>query len=412
MSGADLLGRYRQVLAIPHLPGLLFWSLAGRLPLVCTSLVLTFLIAGWTGSYTLAGLVVGAFTIGQSVAAPWRGRAVDRGHAVRLVVVTSSGYAAGLAVLAALPALLPSAGWPCAVAVAAGTGLALPPVNQISRAGWSRLAPPELRDSVYTVDAILQESLFVIGPMAVATAVALAGPAYGALLVAGFALAGGGDFAVVIRRAGLGAPLPGLPPATPQLGSVRSRSVLAEPGLAVLVAVTGLLVAGLVATDLVIIAWARDRGEPFLAGVLAAVWATGSVLGGVIVGGRSTAAAPRLGLRLGAMCAGMVALVPVLAGPASPGVLGVALFLGGTAIAPALAAVYGAIAQRAPEHRRAEAFGWQSTSSMAGATLAAPAAGVCLDGIGPAAGAAVAGLALAVAVVIVSVPGAAARGSR
>ncbi|MGH3995217.1 MAG: MFS transporter, partial [Pseudonocardiaceae bacterium] len=176
---------YRELFAIPHLPGLMFWALAGRLHLTCTSLAITFLVAGWTGSYTLAGVVAGALTVCQSVAGPWRGRSADRGHGVRLVVLTSLGYAAGLAGLAALPAWVPPTGWPLAVALAAVTGLALPPVNQIARASWSRLAPTELRDSVYTVDATLQELLFVAGPMAVAATVALAGPAPGTLLVAG-----------------------------------------------------------------------------------------------------------------------------------------------------------------------------------------------------------------------------------
>lgn len=310
MTRSGLLGRYREVLAIPHLPGMLFWALAGRLHLACSTLVMTFLVAGWTGSYTLAGIVAGALTVCQGVAGPWRGRSADRGHADRLVVVTSLCYAAGLVGLAALPTLLPPAGWPLAVVLAALTGFALPPVNQIARAGWPRLVPPTLRDSVYTADATLQELLFVIGPVAVAATVALAGAASGTLLVASFVLVGGMGFAVVLRRAGLAAPLletpaptspgagPGTDPGT-DLGT-RKRSVLAEPGLATLIVVMGLLVGGLIATDLVIIGWARERGEPFLAGVLAAVWAVGSLLGGLVVGARPAATPPRLGIRLGA----------------------------------------------------------------------------------------------------------------
>jgi hypothetical protein len=49
----------REIFAIPHLPGLLFWALAGRLPLVCITLAITFLIAAWTGSYTLARAIGG-----------------------------------------------------------------------------------------------------------------------------------------------------------------------------------------------------------------------------------------------------------------------------------------------------------------------------------------------------------------
>lgn len=69
-------------------------------------------------------------------------------------------------------------------------------------AGWPRLAPPGLRDAVYTADATLQELLFVVGPVAVAATVALAGATPGTLLVAVFVLVGGAGFAVMLRRAG------------------------------------------------------------------------------------------------------------------------------------------------------------------------------------------------------------------
>lgn len=394
--------RYRELFAIPHLPGLLSWSLVGRLHVTCTSLVITFLVAGWTGSYALAGLVVGALTVCQTLTGPWWGRLVDRGNAARHLVVTSLGYSAGLVVLAVLPTVMSSAGWPLLVAVAAVTGLFFPPMNQVIRAGWPRLTPPPLRDSVYTVDTTVQELLFVAGPVLAAATIAVAGPAPATAMVAGFVLVGGLGFAVVVRRAGLGAPQP---PDPTDPGRTRHRSLLADPGLVVLIAVMGLLVAGLVGVDLVIISWARDRGESFLAGALAGVWAAGSLLGGLVAGARSSATPPRLGLRLGAVCAGMVLLVPVLAGPASPMLLGVVLFLGGLAISPALAVVHSTMAQRAPEHRRAEAFGWQSTATRAGTALVAPAVGACLDGGGPAVGAAVAALTVAAAVAIVAAAG-------
>jgi hypothetical protein len=402
LAGAGPFDRYRELFGVPQLPSLLLWSLAGRLHVTCTALVLTFLITGWTGSYGLAGIVVGALTVGQTVSAPWWGRAADRGDAVRLVAGTSLGYGAGLVGLAALPAVLPATGWPVAAALAGLTGLVLPPVNQILRGSCPRLAPPELRNSVYTVDATLQEVLFAAGPLLAAATVALAGPTPGTLLVAGFVLVGGIGFAVVLRRAGLDTPVPDAPAA----GAVRRRSLLTDPGLAALIVAMGLLVGGLVATDLVIIAWARDRGAPFLAGVLAAVWAAGSLFGGLVAGARASSAAPRLGQWLGAVFVGMAILVPMLppvARSTSPVLLGVVLFLGGTMIAPAMAAAYHGMALRAPEHRRAEAFGWQSTASRAGAALAAPAVGVCLDGIGPAGGAALAALALAAAAAVVTV---------
>lgn len=184
-------GRYREMSAVAHLPGLLCWALGGRLHLACTSLAITFLIVDWTGSSTLAGVVVGVLTLCRSLAGHWWGRSAHRGHIVGLMVLTSSGYATGLAGTAASPPLLRPAGWPVAVAPAAVNGFALSPVSQVARAGGTRLVPSPLRDTVYTVDAALQEPLSVIGPLMIAATVAVAGPASGVLGVAGFVLIGG-----------------------------------------------------------------------------------------------------------------------------------------------------------------------------------------------------------------------------
>ncbi|MBK0865880.1 MULTISPECIES: MFS transporter [unclassified Saccharopolyspora] len=48
------------------------------------------------------------------------------------------------------------------------------------------------------------------------------------------------------------------------------------------------------------------------------------------------------------------------------------------------------VGELAPEHRRAEAFGWYTSAATAGAAVAAPLSGALLDATGPAAAAAVA----------------------
>ena len=109
-----MLAPYRQLLAVPRLPSVLGWALFGRLHLTCTSIALTFLVVGWTGSYAKAGAVIAAATLGWGVGGPLRGRAADRGHPSRQLVVTGVLYSAGMAAIA----LLPSGGWPVAAALA------------------------------------------------------------------------------------------------------------------------------------------------------------------------------------------------------------------------------------------------------------------------------------------------------
>lgn len=399
-----MLRPYRQLAGVPRLPSLLSWSLAGRLYITGTGLAVSFLIAGWTSSYAVAGVVGGALTLGQGVAGPLRGRAADRSSASRLLLFTAVGYGLGLAALAVLPHLLGPGNWPVAVVIALVTGLFLPPATQIGRAVWPRITQGEAREALYTVEATLQELMFVIGPVLAASAVAVFGPTAAVLGVAVYVVLGSCGFAASLRRAGLDTP----PPPVEQVHGVRRRSLLAERGLLASMALVLCLVASLVAVDLVMVAWARGLGFPALAGILGAVWATGSTIGGLIIGGLG--GRPRLVPRLAVVAVGMAALIPVLPpllSPASPWLVGAILLVGGTAIAPSFAAANSRLSALAPEDRRGEAFGWQSTAVTAGSTLALPLCGSLLDHFGPAAGVAGAtGFAAAAALFALAVPSA------
>ncbi|WP_225978083.1 MFS transporter [Gandjariella thermophila] len=396
---------YRQLARIPHLPALLGWSLLGRLHVTGTALALSFLIAGWTGSYTLAGVVGGALALGQGLSGPSRGRSADRRSAPRLLVATGLLYGAGLAMLGVLPALLPAAAWPVEPLLALLTGLAMPPVSQVSRAAWPRLASGAARESLYAVEATLVELVFAAGPVLISVTVALAGATAATALCGGFAVLGALGFAGVLRRAGLARPVGAGEVAGPRPG--RRRSVLLIRGVLAAVAVSMFLIAALEAVDMVVVAWARDRGTPATAGVLGAAWALGSAAGGLIAGGLG--GTPRLPLRAAGTALGVLALVPVLppVSPASsPWLLGVVLAVGGMAISPALAANNSRLSALAPEGRRAEVFGWVTTAITAGPTFAAPLAGWLLDRAGAAAsagGAAV--LAVAATLCALAVPG-------
>ncbi|WP_285509298.1 MFS transporter [Actinokineospora sp. NBRC 105648] len=373
-----MLGPYRQLLTVPRLPGLLIWSLLGRLHLAGTALATTFLIAGWTGSYVAAGVVSGAYTVGIAAGGPLRGRAADRGDPARLLLVAGVLYAAGMTLLAFAPLIFPARLWVLAVVIGFATGTVQPPVTQISRAAWPRLAEGAARQSLYAVEATLQELLFVVGPVLTAVVVATVSPRAGVLMSAGLALAGALGFARALHHIGL---------RTPVERTHGNGPVLRAPGMPAAVLMSLCVVAPLTTLDMTIVAWARDAGAPALSGVLVAVWAITSAVGGLVMGARE--AAPRLGLRALVMALGYVALVPVLP-PVIDGsalVIGLVLGLGGFAIAPALSAINGRIGELAPPGRAAEAFGWVLTASLFGSALMLPVAGWLLDHIGPAAAA-------------------------
>ncbi|MBP2322607.1 MFS family permease [Kibdelosporangium banguiense] len=376
-----MLQPYRDLAAVPRVPGLLTWTMLGRLHLTGTPLAMSFLIAGWTDSYALAGVVGAALMAGIGVAGPVRGRAADRRGAARLLVVTGISYGVGLTVIAFIPSLLPAAWWPVMAVAAFVVGLSNPPVIPVSRAVWPRLLKGPALNSVYTVDATLTELLYAVGPLLAAFLVALVSPAASIVISGALATVGALGFAKMLSLAGQSGPVPASTDGETRrdrVGLLNTPGILASLGLALC------LVAALLMVDMTIVGWAREVGAPILAGVLGAVWAIGSGIGGLVAGGLS--GMPRLTRRVLLNLLGVAALVPVLPpvfDPASPWLIGLVLLLGGAAIAPAAAAANARVGEIAPPERRTEAYGWLSSASTVGFSIALPTSGFLLDHGGP-----------------------------
>nr|WP_042195900.1 MFS transporter [Kibdelosporangium sp. MJ126-NF4]CEL22293.1 ABC transporter, permease protein [Kibdelosporangium sp. MJ126-NF4]CTQ93075.1 ABC transporter, permease protein [Kibdelosporangium sp. MJ126-NF4] len=370
---------YRELAAVPRVPSLLIWASLGRLHMTGTPLAMSFLIAGWTGSYAIAGVIGAALLTGNGVAGPVRGRAADRRGPVGLLLVTGACYGVGMMVLAFVPIWLPSSWWPLMAVGAFVVGLANPPVIPVSRAVWPRMLSGAALNSVYTVDATLTELMFAVGPLMAAALVAVVNPEASLVISGALAMLGAAAFARALSRAGQTKPM-----VTSDQAKPRKVGLFDVPGVVTSLALSFFLVAALLMIDMTIVAWARDVNIPILAGVLAAVWAVGSGIGGLIAGGLT--GAPSLTRRVVLNLVGVAALVPVLPpvfDPASPWLIGLVLLLGGAAIAPAAAAANARLGELAPAQRRTEAYGWLSTASTAGFAVALPTSGLLLDHGGP-----------------------------
>ncbi|MDE3721490.1 MFS transporter [Nocardiopsis sp. N85] len=377
-----MLANYRRLFAVPHVLSLLVWSLIARFHTPGLMIAVTFLVVDWTGSYSLAGLVAGAFTLGMALVGPLRGRMADKGGTDRLTLVCGAVFTVGLLALTVLPGSL----WWVSIPLALGTGLFGTPANQIVRALWPRLTRGPERQAIYAAEATTQELLFVFSPILTAGVVAFAGPRWALAMLAVLSLAGTLGFALALRRAGVTGPAPLEAAAGPVPAGPR-RSLLRDPALLVLFAMCMLMVSGIMGVDLVIVAWANELDAPYLVMVLASVWALGSLVGGAIAGGLR--GRPRLVRRSLASAAGVAVLLPFVPPWAElPTPLWVTplLFLSGLAIAPTLAATMGRLGDLAPAARRAEAFGWMSTALGVGGAIAGPLAGGLIDLMGIAGG--------------------------
>ncbi|TXC97408.1 MFS transporter [Streptomyces sp. ISID311] len=390
----------KDLMRVPGLPQLFLWSMLGRLNVSALPIALSLMLVRWSNSYVVVGLVGCALTLGQGAAGPLRGRAADRGSTGRLLVITGVGYTTGLAVIVTLAARAPASSWPVVVVVALVTGLSAVPVSQISRAVWPKVVGSELTSALYTAEATASEVITTTGPLFASLVIAVAGPYWAVGVTALLALVSALVFAASLGRVGLGGePLP-------QRGErLAQRSLLTEGPFVRVVAISMLVTAAIFAVNLSVVAWTQNIGRPALAGVLTACWTAGSLAGGFAL---STYArgVPRA-LRVAGMAAGMAALavlLPPVLGTVPLWLIVVVLFLGGTAIAPTLAATYEQIAEASPEDRRAEAFGWMATATAGGGALSAALTGVLLDFSGPALPVA-AGAALVVAALVLTVCG-------
>ncbi|GAB2734418.1 hypothetical protein GCM10027174_04060 [Salinifilum aidingensis] len=237
-------------------------------------------------------------------------------------------------------------------------------------------------DRVYRLDASGQEVLFILAPMTVATVASLLGSQAGVVAVAVIAAAGNIGLGLRVRKLGRVTALSD--PATTTDGD-KEQSVLMGRLFLVALTATFITIMMINMVDLALVAWSRERGTPVLAGVLAALWAAGSLLGGVFTAsGRWIT--PDLGRRLLWTALGVVALTAVLPpflDRPSPVLVGAVLVAGGTTLAPMFGALYSAVAASAPAARRGEAFGWQTTATTVGAGCAAPLAGLLMDQGGP-----------------------------
>jgi predicted MFS family arabinose efflux permease len=157
------------------------------------------------------------------------------------------------------------------------------------------------------------------------------------------------------------------------LGALESRGVLTIVGLSVCLGL------GFGATEVGFPAFAEDYGGPELGSIPIALFAAGSLVGGLLAGARVTAAPVRL-LRAASvvLVAGMA--LPLL-GWSLPS-MAVLAFLAGLPIAPVVMAAYGLIDAVAAPGTAAEAFAWISTAVFVGFSVGTAVGGVLIDAVG------------------------------
>ena len=383
---------YLTVWRLPSAPVLLLSGFAGRLPSSMVPLALLLMVQEQTGSYAVAGGVSATYGIATALLAPVLGRLADRRSPRRVLLVQSAVYP----VLLATAAVVVLGGAPAAamLAAAGAVGASTPLVAGTVRALWSRV-DAAVRPRAYALDATATELVFVAGPTTVAALTFLASPSI-ALAVAGV-LGVAGALGVATSR-----PMRAWVPAPVERRPL--FATVATPGMPRILLSGTALMTGIGALEVAVPAFADAAGAPGMSGLLLAVWALGSAGGGLWFGARMISASLPRQYRWG-MLGVTLGLAP-LAAVSSPWLLGVLLFLGGTAIAPTLTVQSSLVGSIAPPSATTEAFTWLSTVSFGASAIGAAVGGQLIESSVGVAGALVtATVAGALAVLITLLPG-------
>jgi MFS family permease len=360
---------YRELLATP---GGLAFSSAGfvaRMPISMLGLGIVLLLVAHGGRYGRAGAISAVFAIVNALAAPAIARLVDQLGQRRVLVPTVLLHGVWLSAFIVL-ATKDAPTWTLVVTVALA-GVFEPSVGSLVRARWGHVlgSGPRLL-TAYSFESILDEVIFILGPLLVAVLATQIAEQAG--LIAALALLLIGSFALVAQRASE-------PPVMPRLEH-GDRSPLTAAGMG-LVMLFMVFIGGVFGgVEIATIGFADQHGHAALAGPLLACYAAGSMVAGIVYGAvRWRWSLPR---RLATGSFTMTLTLAALPFVHRPAVLAPCLFVAGLGIAPTLISGFSLVERLVPPGQLTEGLTWATTGIIVGIAIASPVAGRLVDDLG------------------------------
>jgi MFS family permease len=348
-------GKYLEFLRRPGVATLMVVALLSRMPIGMVGFAMLMFLRERFGSFALAGSAVGVFFVAMAAAAPVQGRLIDRfGPRIPLLV---TGIVQPFALVAVIAFAQLGLSYAYVAAAAAATGAFAPPITVLTRTIWRhRFERDDDRRTAFSLDAVLIEVNFTLGPAIIALMLAWFGT------LAAFTLA----IVVCVISYLIYILSPALtyfrrePPAERHM-----LGPLTEPRLLLLFTSTFGLTVCFGLMEVGYPGYGTALAMPALGGILLAVNAIGSGIGGAIYGGlhlrmpverQYAAALGLIGIPL--LLHAFVVDYPVL--------FGCVAFVAGLLIAPSIAAQSVLVSRIAPAKYATEAFTWSSTFIVSG----------------------------------------------
>jgi hypothetical protein len=374
-----VLSPYRSILALPGALAFSGIGLFARLEIAMVGLGTVLLVQRTSGSYALGGAVSATYGVSAALVAPWIARRIARHGQAR--VLRSAIPLHALFLLALIGSALLQAPAGLLFGAAALTGGSQVSVGSLVRARWAVLlgGTPGLQ-TAFALEAVIDEMVFIVGPIIVTLLATLVHPAVGLLVALATAVIG----TLILAAQERTQPPHGVAPTEAQRTGPKPTSVLRMRGMGVLVVVF-LTTGGIFgAAEVSVAATTKAAGVPAAAGLILAAWSLGSMLAGLAFGAVAWRGSPQRRLVVVTVLLALLT-APMLIAPTVP-LLGLAFFVAGLAIAPVITAGSTVVELLVPAHKLTEGLAWTNTALGLTYALSTAVAGVVVDAGGPHAG--------------------------
>jgi MFS family permease len=365
-------------------PGGLGFSVPGliaRMPISMDSLALIFIVVAASDSYALAGALSATASVVMAFATPHWSRVADRiGQSAMLVRVVPIKVA-GLCVFTLLVLnQAPTWTWFASIIIAESMSVN---TGGLVRRRWLHVLSPDktstaedeqdrhLVNTAYSYEAIMDEIVFILGPIIVTACATTIAPAAGIIVGIIFVAIG---VPLFIRQKATE------PPSTPKRIVDPHPAVIRNKRVQAVVLATTLLGGFFGSIAIVTVAFTEQRGQENMSGLLLAIWAFGSGIAAIINGAIKwkLSSASRFLIFLFTLT---LLSVPMLF-THSLTWLAVALFFNGFAVAPLVINAYGVAEGAVPPEQITETLTWVVAGMPLGGAFASALAGLVIDQFG------------------------------
>ncbi|MFE1959950.1 MFS transporter [Streptomyces sp. NPDC059479] len=378
MSSSSLMPSYAVVLRTRYACRTFGAALLGRLSYGMLSLSGVLAVKKATNSYAAAGTVMALFWLTSVFFSPARAALIDRRGVRRVLPPMATAYAMLLAGLAFATSRAGASVVLLGV-MAVAAGATTPPLGPVMRMLWSRLVPDRrLLQRAYSLDAVAEELLLVIGPLLVGLLIRVAEPSVALATCAALVLIGSLALVSSPPVRGENDPAKSSAPSddsmsSPKTSSRRRPPLQGGPGLRQAIAVSAGMGMCLGALDLLVIAFFDEHHRPGAVAWALAALSAGSAIGGLVYGAVPWRISSRLRLSLLAAALGLVLAATGLS--PHPYVLIAWVGVGGLFVAPAITTAYLIADESVGPAARTQAGAWVNTAFNAGSAGAAAATG-------------------------------------